>query len=132
MMKTFLAFTVTLFVGFFASASPLQNNSDWKIVPNQEVCMVTNMHFARPQIPVLQDGKTYYGCCENCQATIQKDPASRTATDPLTQKAVDKAKATIAANGHGAVLYFESRTNFDRYLKQTTGKVERASPKSSQ
>lgn len=84
--------------------------------------MVTNMHFARPQIPVAKDGKTYYGCCENCKATIQTDVASRTATDPLTQKPVDKAKATIAADNRGSVLYFANRSNFDQYIKRIAGK----------
>ncbi|MBX3019724.1 MAG: hypothetical protein KF767_17680 [Bdellovibrionaceae bacterium] len=111
----------TVFLGSFASATS-PKSSTWKIVPNEEVCMVTNMHFARPQIPVAKDGKTYYGCCENCKATIQTDATSRTGTDPLTQKPVDKARATIAADDRGAVLYFASRSNFDQYIKQIAGK----------
>ena len=54
----------------------------WKVVPNKEVCMVTNMHFGKVQIPVEKAGKTYYGCCENCKATIQNDAKSRVAIDP--------------------------------------------------
>lgn len=93
----------------------------WKIVPNKEVCMVTNMHFARPQIPVAQNGKTYYGCCDNCKATIQKDATARTATDPVTKKPVDKATATIAADNTGSVLYFENKANFEKYLAKDDG-----------
>lgn len=106
----YLLSTIFLFLGATVHAK-----ENWKIVPNKEVCMVTNMHFARPQIPVQQAGKTYYGCCENCKATLQNDNASRVATDPLTKKSVDKAKAVIAANDTGAVLYFESRANFEKY-----------------
>lgn len=122
MIKSLMAFIATaFFLSPLASANPTQA-SVWKIVPSEEVCMVTNMHFVRPQIPVAKDGKTYYGCCENCKATIQTDAASRTATDPLTQKPVDKAKAIIAADDRGAVLYFESRSSFDRYIKQLARK----------
>ncbi len=78
--------------------------------------MVTNVHFARAQIPVEKDGKTYYGCCENCKTTISKDAGSRTAIDPLTKKSVDKAKAVVAANESGEVMYFENQNNFKRYL----------------
>jgi YHS domain-containing protein len=91
----------------------------WKIVPNKEVCMVTNMHFGKPQIPVEQEGKTYYGCCENCKGTIQNDVASRTATDPFSNKKIDKAKAVIAADQSGSILYFESKGNFEAYIAKT-------------
>lgn len=95
---------------------------EWKVVPNKEVCMVTNVHFARPQIPVEQAGKTYYGCCENCKATIQNDAKSRTAIDPHSKKSVDKSKAVIAANKSGSVLYFENRDNFEKYIAKTASK----------
>jgi YHS domain-containing protein len=107
-----------LFPSLQASANSSGPSSGWKVVANKEVCMVTNVHFARPQIPVEAGGKTYYGCCENCKATIQNDAAARVATDPLTKKQVDKAKATIASDSSGAVLYFESKANFDRYVAQ--------------
>ncbi|AHI06561.1 hypothetical protein BDW_10305 [Bdellovibrio bacteriovorus W] len=123
MIKILMAFMTVISLGSFATADTTKASA-WKVVPNEEVCMVTNMHFTRPQIPVKADGKTYFGCCENCKATIQTDMTSRTATDPLTQKPVDKAKATIAADDRGAVLYFESRSNFDRYMKQLAGKTK--------
>lgn len=94
----------------------------WKIVPNKEVCMVTNTHFEKPQIPVEQNGKTYYGCCENCKATLQSDASSRQATDPVSKKSVDKARATIAANEEGGVMYFENKQNFERYMKERATK----------
>jgi YHS domain-containing protein len=114
MIRTFMLFALV-----FSSVSLFAAGSDsWKIVKNGDVCMVTNMHFARTQIPVEQDGKTYYGCCENCKATIQNDKSVRVAEDPYSKKQVDKAKATIAANDLGAVLYFESASNFEKYQKK--------------
>lgn len=103
--------TSIVFWGELATAG-----EDWKIVPNKQVCMVTNVHFSKPQIPVEQENKTYYGCCENCKATIQKDATSRSATDPQSKKLVDKATAIIAANETGDVLYFENKANFEKYV----------------
>lgn len=87
------------------------------IVENEKVCMVTDMHFPKKQIPVTYDSKTYYGCCENCKETLAKDAKARTATDPVSGKPVDKAKAVIAARADHSVVYFESKKNFDAYLK---------------
>jgi len=117
MLRLIISLTI-LFTSLQTIASPSNPDSTWKVVPNKEVCMVTNVHFARPQIPVEQGGKIYFGCCENCKATIQNDPAARFGTDPLTKKRVDKANATIASNSSGAVLYFESKANFHRYVAQ--------------
>lgn len=89
------------------------------IVPNQKVCMVTNMVFPRDQIPVPHAGKTYYGCCENCKQTLSQDASSRTAQDPVTKKPVDKAKAVIAARADGSVVYFESKASFKKYQQST-------------
>ena len=123
MFKILFSILAAMFVGVSAFAA--DGSGEWKIVPNKEVCMVTDMHFARPQIPVTRDGKTYYGCCENCKATIQKDASSRTASDPLTKKPVDKATAVIAANASGSVLYFANRANFDQYVsKNSPGKAQ--------
>lgn len=111
-------FTLMLLV----TAGPAFADQAWKVVPNKEVCMVTNTHFAKAQIPVEQNGKTYYGCCQNCKATLQNDASSRQATDPVSQKSVDKARATIAANGEGEVMYFENKQNFDRFMAERATK----------
>lgn len=87
------------------------------IVENEKVCMVTNMLFPRKQIPVSHDGKTYYGCCENCKETLATDAKARTAIDPVSGKSVDKAKAVIAARADHSVLYFENKKNFEAYVK---------------
>ena len=88
-----------------------------QIVPTDKVCMVTNMVFPRPQIPVVHAGKTYYGCCENCKKTLSEDASARVGTDPVTGKSIDKASAVIAARDDGSVVYFESKKTFAKYLK---------------
>lgn len=77
-------------------------------VESKYVCMVTNELNAKEQIPVVVDGKTYYGCCHMCEAKLKEDPASRMATDPVSGRQVDKSTAVIGAAPGGKVYYFES------------------------
>ena len=86
-------------------------------VEAKKVCMINNQLFAKDQIPVEVQGKTYYGCCEMCKERLAKDAAARTGTDPVTGKPVDKATAIIAALEDGSVLYFESEKTFEQYSK---------------
>jgi YHS domain-containing protein len=79
------------------------------------VCMVNNQFMGRPQIPIEVEGRTYYGCCEMCKGRLANDPASRVATDPVTQKSVDKAIAVIGKTSDGATFYFESDKTFAAY-----------------
>lgn len=113
-MKSILLGLMAAVVLSFQGASAAEKLT---IVPNDKVCMVTNMVFPRTQIPVEHAGKTYYGCCENCKKTLAEDAKSRTDKDPVSGKAVDKAKAVIAAREDGTVIYFESKKTFDKYLK---------------
>lgn len=128
-MKTFLAqnlkSTLALFfvVGIISIFSQqLYASEQLKIVPNDKVCMVTNMLFPRTQIPVAHNGKTYYGCCENCKKTLSEDAASRTAVDPISGKSVDKASAIIAARDDGSVVYFESKKTFGAFIGKSQKK----------
>ncbi|KHD88369.1 MAG: hypothetical protein OM95_09535 [Bdellovibrio sp. ArHS] len=98
--------------------SAVSQAANWKIVPNKEVCMVNETHFARPQIAVPVDGKIYYGCCDNCKKTLSENASARMAKDALTGKSLDKARAVIAANPAGHVLYFESKRNFEQFMKR--------------
>ncbi len=109
------AFSILVSTGlYFGSAHAAETLS---IVENEKVCMVTDMHFPKKQIPVTHDGKIYYGWCENCKETLAKDSKARTAIDPVSGKPIDKAKAVIAARADHSVVYFESKKNFDTYLK---------------
>lgn len=89
-------------------------------VPLEHVCMVNNTYFARDQIPVEVDGKTYYGCCQGCKARLQEDAAIRRAVDPVTGTEVDKAIAVAVARPDGSVMYFDSEENLERYLKENS------------
>lgn len=89
-----------------------------KVVENEKVCMVTDMYFAKKQIPVNHDGKTYYGCCENCKATLANDSSARSAIDPITGKSVDKANAVIAVKADNSIIYFESKKTFEKFASK--------------
>lgn len=88
-------------------------------VPIEHVCMANDIYFGRDQIPVEVDGKTYYGCCQGCEARLKEDETIRVAVDPVTGEEVDKATAVAAAHpDSGSVLYFESEENLQRYLEE--------------
>ena len=90
-------------------------------VEAKRVCMVNDTVFPRDQIPVDVDGKTYFVCCEMCKGRLAKDAAVRSATDPVSGQAVDKATAVIGASADGKVLYFESEETFSKFGKATGG-----------
>ena len=87
-------------------------------VQAKRVCMVNNTLFPKDQIPVAVDGKTYFGCCEMCKGRLAQDASIRAATDPVSGKSVDKAKAVVGATPDGKVLYFESEKTFAAYQKR--------------
>lgn len=80
-----------------------------------QVCMVNNQFMGRPRIPVSVGGKTYYGCCAMCKGKLERDATARSATDPVSGHAVDKASAVIGKTENGQVLYFESRDTLAAY-----------------
>lgn len=104
-------FVLILALGLSAAAGAETLN----IVPNENVCMVTDMYFSKKQTPVSVGSETYYGCCATCEKTLAGDVKARTSVDPVTGKTVDKARAVVAARADGSVLYFESRKTFERY-----------------
>ncbi len=87
-------------------------------VPNDLVCMVNDAYMGKAQIPVPVNGKTYYGCCEMCVGTLNNNETARIATDPFSNKPVDKTEAYIVLiEKEGKVGYFESKQNFLNYKK---------------
>lgn len=86
-----------------------------KAAKTSEVCMINDEVMKKPQIPVVVEGKTYYGCCPACAKTLKGDPSSRYSKDPQTGKEVDKAKAFITEGPSGAALYFESEETARKY-----------------
>lgn len=103
---------------FASAAEPAMQSQaqQWQKVDNKKVCMVTDMVFPRDQIPVQVGSKTYYGCCENCKATLGKDEKVRFAIDPVSGKKVDKSTAVIAAGPDGSVAYFENDANLEKFI----------------
>lgn len=116
--KSASIFFLTILISIFSYTSFAQEAL--VLVPTEKVCMVTNMVFPRPQIPVEVKGKTYYGCCENCKKTLSEDAQARQAVDPVTGKKIDKATAQIAARSDGSVVYFESKKTFEQFNKKNS------------
>ncbi len=83
----------------------------------EQVCMVNDSFGGKPQIPVMVDDKTYYGCCPGCAERIKNDISVRITTDPVSGANVDKAKAITGADDKGKVFYFESEENFNKYAE---------------
>lgn len=88
-----------------------------KQVDSKYVCMITNQLYDKEQIPVVIEDKTYYGCCQMCEAKLKEDPSSRMAVDPVSGKEVDKSTAVIGASSDGKVYYFESVEDLTAYGK---------------
>ncbi|MCZ6528449.1 MAG: hypothetical protein O6702_06955 [Candidatus Dadabacteria bacterium] len=113
----FSLLVLTFFISFSAFAhadnTNQQTSSSLTEVDSKYVCMVTNQLFVKEQIPVEVEGKTYYGCCEMCEAKIKNNPQSREATDPVSGNNVDKAEAIIGATADGSIYYFESEENLE-------------------
>lgn len=103
-----------------AAATSGANPEPIRKVETKLVCMINDQVFARDQIPVAVNGKTYYGCCDMCKERLAKDAAAREAVDPVSGKKVDKATAVIGALADGTVLYFESDKTFEAYQKRAT------------
>lgn len=96
-----------------------EHNAAIKKVEPSLVCMINDTLFETKQIQVKVDGKTYYGCCSGCEATLKGDPSSRVAIDPVSGKEVDKATAIIGADSKGKTYYFENEDNLMRYTPPT-------------
>ncbi len=120
MKAFFLGLTLTFGMTLGALAA-----DELKIVANDKTCMVTNAYFGKKQIPVQHEGKTYYGCCENCKKTLQEDAKARMATDPVSGETVDKATAVIAARDDDTVIYFANKKNFEAYSKKSAAPPEK-------
>ena len=88
----------------------------------EQVCMVNDSFGGKPQIPVMVDDKTYYGCCPGCAEKIKNDLSVRIATDPVSGAKVDKAMAVTGADDKGKVFYFESEENFNKYAETVKDK----------
>lgn len=100
-----------------AASSPLATSTRQltRVDDVSEVCMVNNQFMGRAQIPVVVEGKTYFGCCEMCKGRLAKDATARVAKDPVSGNDVDKSSAVIAKREDGQVIYFENAQNLERF-----------------
>lgn len=117
-MKTLFLTLIAAFIAFPAIAAdkPAMPSNDWmKPVEARMVCMINNKAFDKEQMAILVDGKTYYGCCPMCKSMLEKDAAQRSAVDPVSGKAVDKASAVIGSDSDGNTYYFENQDNFKKF-----------------
>lgn len=90
-----------------------------KPVEAKHVCMMNDKYMGVDQIPVLVEGKTYYGCCAGCAAALKDNRNNvRSSKDPLTGESVDKASAYIVvlADGTNQALYFKSQKTYQQFL----------------
>ncbi len=122
-MALLLTAAVTIYAGVSmaenSDSTPAEVNAaqPLKQVESKYVCMVTNQLYNKEQIPVVVGDKTYYGCCQMCEAKLKEDPSSRMAVDPVSGKEVDKSTAVIGASADGKVYYFESVEDLTAYGK---------------
>lgn len=117
MTKTTKILAALLITGLFFTTVAIGAEQLRKVEASQ-VCMVNNVYMEKPQIPVKVGKQTYYGCCDMCAGTLNKDRSARFAIDPVSGKEVDKAKAVIGAKPNNEVLYFESEKNFKAFTSK--------------
>lgn len=118
MSKRVALFVLSLFIAVVAFAGDLKPMGPLTKVETKHVCMVNEQDMKKDQIPVVVDGKTYYGCCEMCKKALAENAEKRAAMDPVTGKKVDKATAVIAAQEDGRVFYFESDETLAKHNAQ--------------
>lgn len=118
-MKKLLLTVLLAFIAIPASAAePAESHhaDGWlKPVEAEYVCMMNNKVFDTPQIAIVVEAKTYYGCCPMCADKLKGDPSLRSAIDPVSGNSVDKSTAVIGADTHGMTYYFENEENFHKY-----------------
>ncbi|MCC6712448.1 MAG: TRASH domain-containing protein [Candidatus Dadabacteria bacterium] len=112
----FACLCLVAILGFQPAESRADNGSPAvSQVESKYVCMMTDHVFPKEQIPVVVENKTYYGCCEMCEARLKSSAESRVAVDPVSGQQVDKAAAVIGATPEGGVYYFESVENLKSF-----------------
>ena len=117
-----LAFTA---VPAGAGTAPVADSQYLRRVETSKVCMANDKIFDKEQIPVVVDGRTYYGCCQGCKAMLAQNEQARKATDPVSGKTVDKATAVIGARRDGRVLYFETEKNLKAFNRNQSAQERR-------
>ncbi|MCR4296286.1 MAG: hypothetical protein NUW21_12180 [Elusimicrobia bacterium] len=105
-----------------AVASRMPDQLAGRVSDRSRVCMVNDRVMGQAQLPVIVDGRTYYGCCAGCVARLNEDRKARVSTDPVTGRDVDKSQAVILRGENGEALYFESEDTARRYRGREAAK----------
>ncbi len=91
--------------------------SEWLTrVDADDVNIVTNRLATGGQMKVSIEGSDYYVVNKYYASTLKNNLVLRSATDPYTNKRVNKSEAVIYADASGRVFYFESSDSFDGFL----------------
>lgn len=109
---------ILFFMGCLMSNVSFAIDTSQTQVKTSLVCMMNNNYMGTEQIPVPVNGKTYYGCCAGCAASLQANTNNiRYARDPYSGEEVDKAEAFISLKSPATkeVLYFKSEENYKMY-----------------
>ncbi|MFN8254198.1 MAG: hypothetical protein U0W24_00825 [Bacteroidales bacterium] len=91
-----------------------------KPVPDSVVCMVSGMVKNKAIKPIEINGKTYWGCCDNCLMQLKNNIENVLfAKDPVSGAMICKSGALKRLNPENKkyVLYFESDRNYELYVK---------------
>lgn len=107
---------------YSVAGTSAKGQTEVKRVETSQVCMVNDTFMNKTQIPVMVEGKTYYGCCEGCVGRLKGDRSVRFSKDPVTGQEVDKAAAYITMQPDGTVLYFKSMETAKKYESQADGR----------
>ncbi len=108
-----------------AKENAVMANEYQKTLPNlgdsiahMKVCMASNVYLGSRQIAVPSGDKKYFACSEHCVHQLGID-SIRYTIDPVSEQRVDKAMSIVTLNPDrtGAVIYFESKATYNKYLK---------------
>ncbi len=87
-------------------------------ISHNTICMASDIFLGDKQRVVIQNSKMYFACSELCEHQLGIDSV-RYAIDPVNHHPVDKAMSivTLHPDNTGAVIYFESKDTYSKYLK---------------
>lgn len=91
-----------------------------------KVCMVGDEIKFKTIRPVKIEGKTYWACCNKCEAKLNNNLNNvRYATDPFSKEKINKADAVVVQNPtkKGRVLFFETYNNYEKYMAENNIKT---------
>jgi hypothetical protein len=99
-----------------------------KQVPDSMVCMVSGIVKDKSIKPIKVNGKTYWGCCDNCLMQLKNNIKNVLfAKDPFSGAMICKSWALKRLNPENKkyVLYFESDRNYELYSRTRMIKNQR-------